>query len=506
MTEAELMQLLAAITPPDEAARAAAHAHWASLAKPLGGLGALEMLLEDAAALTGTAQFDFSRRVVAVLCADNGVVVQGVSQTDQSVTRAVAENLAARRTSVCRMAQAAHCDVLPVDMGIAGAPVPGVRDCRIAAGTADFTKGPAMTRAEAVDAIARGISLTRQLAAEGYSLVATGEMGIGNTTTSSAVAAVLLAQPVQVMTGRGAGLSDAGLARKVEAIRRGIARNSPDPDDALDVLSKLGGFDIAGLCGIFLGGALAGVPVLMDGRVCQPLLHRACRPAGAGSTGQNAPAHRRAASGRRHRRGGQHPAVGHGTGGIRGVLFLCGGRYCAVYAPMLTLVLGGAASGKSEYAEALVLRCGLPRYYLATMQVWDAECAARVEKHRKMRAAKQFETIECPLHLEAVRLPRRGTVLLEDLGNLTANELYDPAGAGDAAAERILQGLGVLAAQCENLIVVSNEVFSGGADYAGDTDRYLLALARVNNALAARADAVVRVVCGIPVYYKGVEK
>ena len=330
MTEAELMQLLAAITPPDETARAAAHAHWASLAKPLGGLGALETLLEDAAALTGTAQFDFSRRAVAVLCADNGVVAQGISQTDQSVTRAVAENLAARRTSVCRMAQAAHCDVLPVDLGIAGAPVPGVRDCRIAAGTADFTKGPAMTRAEAVEAIGRGISLTRQLAAEGYGLVATGEMGIGNTTTSSAVAAVLLAQPVQTMTGRGAGLSDAGLARKVDtirrgialtrqlaaegyglvatgemsigntttssavaavllaqpvqtmtgrgaglsdaglarkvdAIRRGIACNSPDPDDALDVLSKLGGFDIAGLCGMFLGGALAGVPVLMDG-------------------------------------------------------------------------------------------------------------------------------------------------------------------------------------------------------------------------------------------------
>ena len=89
---------------------------------------------------------------------------------------------------------------------------------------------------------------------------------------------------------------------------------------------------------------------------------------------------------------------------------------------MLTLVLGDAASGKSEYAEALVLRCGLPRYYLATMQVWDAECIARVEKHRKMRAAKQFETLECPLHLETVHLPRRGTALLEDLGNLTKSE------------------------------------------------------------------------------------
>ena len=173
---------------------------------------------------------------------------------------------------------------------------------------------------------------------------------------------------------------------------------------------------------------------------------------------------------------------------------------------MLTLVLGGAASGKSEYAESLVLKTALPRYYLATMQVWDAECAARVEKHRQMRAKKQFETVECPLHLDAVRLPARGTALLEDLGNLTANELYAPDGAGDNTAEAILDGLEKLAAQCDNLILVTNEVFSGGADYAGDTDRYLLALAQVNNALAARADAVVRVVCGIPVYYKGVEK
>ena len=170
---------------------------------------------------------------------------------------------------------------------------------------------------------------------------------------------------------------------------------------------------------------------------------------------------------------------------------------------MLTLVIGGAASGKSAYAERLVLQTALPRYYLATMQVWDAECAARVEKHRRMRAEKQFETLECPLHLGTVRLPARGTALLEDLGNLTANELYDPAGAGEAAASAILDGLGKLAAQCEHLVVVSNEVFSGGANYAGDTDRYLKALAQVNNALAARADAVVRVVCGIPVYHKG---
>ena len=161
MTEPELNTRLQTITPPDEAARAAAHAHWAALAKPLGGLGSLETMLEDAAALTGTPELDFARRAVLVLCADNGVVAQGVSQTDASVTRAVLQNLAARRTSVCQMAAAAHCSVVPVDMGIAGAPVPGVQDCRIAPGTKDFTCGPAMTRAQAVQAIGCGIALVR---------------------------------------------------------------------------------------------------------------------------------------------------------------------------------------------------------------------------------------------------------------------------------------------------------------------------------------------------------
>ncbi len=160
---------------------------------------------------------------------------------------------------------------------------------------------------------------------------------------------------------------------------------------------------------------------------------------------------------------------------------------------------------QSAFAESLCLRAPLPRTYLATMQVWDAECAARVAKHRAMRAEKQFDTVECPLHLDRVALPRRGTVLLEDLGNLAANELYDPDGAGTETAAVILQGIDKMLLQCDNLIVVSNEVFSGGADYAGDTDRYLRTLAAVNNAAAARADAVVRVVCGIPVYYKGSE-
>ena len=507
MTENELKNLLAAVTPPDEAARAAAHAHWAALAKPLGGLGRLEAMVEDAAALTGNPVPDVSRRAVLVLCADNGVVAQDVSQTDASVTRAVLENLTVRRTSVCRMAAAAHCDVVPVDMGIAGAPVPGAADCRIAAGTADFTTGPAMTRAQAVQAIAAGIALVRAQKQSGAQLLATGEMGIGNTTTSSAVASVLLGRPVTEMTGRGAGLSDAGLHRKIDAIERGIARNHPDAADPLGVLAALGGFDIAGLCGVFLGGAVRGaaLPCGGKGRFRQPCVQRASRTYCAGRAVQKTAYHRRAASGRGHGRGGQPAAVGYGAGRLQRLLLVCGGRHHAVHPAVLTLVIGGAASGKSAYAESLCLRAPLPRTYLATMQVWDAECAARVAKHRAMRAEKQFITVECPLHLDRVALPRRGTVLLEDLGNLAANELYDPDGAGTETAAAILRGIDKMLLQCDNLIVVSNEVFSGGADYAGDTDRYLRALAAVNNAAAARADRVVRVVCGIPVYYKGSE-
>ena len=155
------------------------------------------------------------------------------------------------------------------------------------------------------------------------------------------------------------------------------------------------------------------------------------------------------------------------------------------------------------------MQSGGPRYYLATMQVWDAECAARVAKHRAMRAQKQFATVECPQNLHLVRLPQQGTALLEDLGNLAAKELYRPDGSclpPKQTAEKMLAGIEAIAAQCNHLIIVSNEVFSGGADYAGETDLYLQALAMVNNAVAAKADAVCRVVCGLPVYYKGGER
>ena len=262
----ELEKLLTQIGPEHTAAREAARRHWNDCAKPLGGLGLLETALEDIAALTGSADVDLRERAVLVLCADNGVVAQGVTQSPSSVTAVVAENLALGRTSVCRMAAVADCRVVPVDMGVLDFPeTAGVLSRRIGNGTADMTLGPAMTRAQAEQAVLTGMDLVREQQARGVRLLATGEMGIGNTTTSSAVASVLLDRPAEEMTGRGAGLSDEGLARKVAAIRKALEVNRPNPADVLDVLRKVGGFDIAGLCGVFLGGALYGVPVLMDG-------------------------------------------------------------------------------------------------------------------------------------------------------------------------------------------------------------------------------------------------
>lgn len=261
-------EAIAAIRPDprEEEARQAAHRRWASIAKPLGSLGLLETALEDIAALTGSADIDLSSRALLLLCADNGVVGQGVAQSDHTVTAVVTRSAAAGRSSVCRMAAVAGCRVVPVDMGVIDLePVPGVLSRRIGNGTADMTRGPAMTRAQAERAVLTGVELVREQKERGARLLAAGEMGIGNTTTSSAVASVLLGRPPRELTGRGAGLSDEGLGRKLRAIETALEKNRPDPADPIDILAKVGGFDIAGMCGVFLGGALWQVPVLMDG-------------------------------------------------------------------------------------------------------------------------------------------------------------------------------------------------------------------------------------------------
>ncbi|MDE6880473.1 MAG: nicotinate-nucleotide--dimethylbenzimidazole phosphoribosyltransferase [Oscillospiraceae bacterium] len=263
-------EVLAAIVPDqrEESARQAARRQWAAVAKPLGSLGLLETALEDIAALTLDAAITLDRRTLLLLCADNGVVAQGVTQTDSGVTAVVARSAAAGRSSVCRMARVADCQVTPVDMGVLDLPpTENILDRRIGNGTGDITQGPAMSREQVRRAVLAGVGLVREQKERGVRLLATGEMGIGNTTTTSAVACVLLDRPAKDLTGRGAGLSDQGLRRKIWAVETAITANRPDPLDSLDVLAKVGGFDLAGLCGVFLGGAAYRVPVLMDGLI-----------------------------------------------------------------------------------------------------------------------------------------------------------------------------------------------------------------------------------------------
>ncbi|WP_050698261.1 nicotinate-nucleotide--dimethylbenzimidazole phosphoribosyltransferase [Anaeromassilibacillus senegalensis] len=261
-----LDEAIRGIVPPDETAIQLAWQRWDSIAKPLRSLGLLEEALARIAGMTGMPEIDLSRRAVTVFCADNGVVQEGVTQTGQEVTAVVTENLSKGDTSVCRMAQVAHADVFPVDIGVARDVTGGkILHRKIAYGTQNMVNGPAMTRKQAIQALETGIQLALELKENGYQILATGEMGIGNTTTSSAITAVFLRLPPEQVTGRGAGLSSEGLKKKIQAIERAIAINKPDCNDAVDVLCKVGGLDLAGLAGVFLGGALARIPVVVDG-------------------------------------------------------------------------------------------------------------------------------------------------------------------------------------------------------------------------------------------------
>ena len=169
---------------------------------------------------------------------------------------------------------------------------------------------------------------------------------------------------------------------------------------------------------------------------------------------------------------------------------------------MLYLITGGAGSGKSAWAEELVCRLPGQRIYLATMRPWDGECRARIARHRAQRAGRDFITLERYTDLAGVapQIPEGANVLLECMGNLVANELYSPEGGGEGA---VLAGVEALERRCAHLTVVTNQVFSGGTDYSGETLDYLRALARIDRALAARAGCVVEVVCGLPNVWKG---
>ena len=261
-----LTKLREAIGGPDGAAAAGAQRHLDALTKPPGSLGRLEELAVRLAALTGRAP-RVTAPVIFTFAADHGVVAEGVSAYPQSVTAQMVENFLRGGAAVNVLARQAGARVVVADFGVAtplGAPA-GLVVRRLGAGTANLARGAAMTRAQTVEAVEAGAALAEEAIDAGADLLGTGEMGIGNTTAASAITAGITGAPVEAVTGRGTGLDDAGHRRKVAVVERALRVNAPDAADGLDVLSRLGGFEIAGLVGVILAGAAHRVPVALDG-------------------------------------------------------------------------------------------------------------------------------------------------------------------------------------------------------------------------------------------------
>ena len=245
----------------------AASARQARLTKPPGSLGRLERLSIQLAGITGQSLPSVALKAVIIAAADHGVAADGVSAYPPAVTAQMALNFARGGAAINVLARQAGARVVVVDVGIAADlhAAPGLIHRKLAPGTQNMAHGPAMSRAQASAAIEVGLDVFQAERAAGLDLVATGDMGIGNTTSSAAIVAVLTGLPVAEVTGRGTGVDDAGLARKLAAIEQALARNQPDPADALGVLAGVGGFELAALAGVILGAAAARVPVVIDG-------------------------------------------------------------------------------------------------------------------------------------------------------------------------------------------------------------------------------------------------
>jgi nicotinate-nucleotide--dimethylbenzimidazole phosphoribosyltransferase len=271
----EIRTALAGVGPLDEAAMAAAQRHLDRLTKPPGSLGRIETLVVTLAGITGRVDAPIDRRAIVLAAGDHGVARNGVSAYPAEVTAQMVANFVAGGAAINTLARAVEARLLVVDVGVAG-PIPGLDPAataaggqliaaRIRAGTGDMTVEPAMTRSEALEAIAVGRRIVTDLRADGIDLLAVGEMGIGNTTAASALAAVFTSATVEAVTGRGTGLDDDGRRRKVAAIDRALALHAPDPADSIGALSSIGGLEIAALVGVIVEAVLARIPVVLDG-------------------------------------------------------------------------------------------------------------------------------------------------------------------------------------------------------------------------------------------------
>ena len=263
MSIVELSKIIASVAPLDEAAMAKARERQAQLAKPPGSLGRLEELSVQLAGITGKVHNKIEKKHLLVFAADNGVVEEGVSSAPQSVTLMQTINLTRHKTGASTLCKHFGCEITVCDVGVnADIKEPKVLNKKIAYSTRNIVKGPAMSREQAIHAIQTGMALALDTDAD---VIGIGEMGIGNTTTSSAVLSVLLDADVDAVTGRGGGITDQSFLKKKQVIKDAIAINAPDKYDVVDVLAKVGGLDIAAMCGAFLGCAATRRPVVIDG-------------------------------------------------------------------------------------------------------------------------------------------------------------------------------------------------------------------------------------------------
>ena len=261
----ELDALVRAVAPLDRGTMTAAEEYQARLAKPPGSLGRLEEISIQLAGITGRVHNALNKKQLLVFAADNGVVAEGVSSTPQSVTKQQTINLMRGKTGAAVLAKHFGCGLTVCDVGVnADIYESTVLNRKIAYGTQNICTGPAMTREQTLQAILTGAEIARTVDAD---VIGVGEMGIGNTTTSSAVLAVLLGADVEAVTGRGGGITEESFRKKKAVIRTAIEVNRPDRDDVAGVLSKVGGFDLAAMCGAFLGAAAARRPAVIDGLI-----------------------------------------------------------------------------------------------------------------------------------------------------------------------------------------------------------------------------------------------
>ena len=262
-----LQTVMRDIQPLDEKAMSAAQARQDKLTKPQGSLGRLEELSIKLAGIRGELLPVIGNKTVVTMAADHGVAIQGVSAYPQKVTAQMVLNFLHGGAGINVLAKHIGARVVVIDMGVASEldAHPDLLSRKIGYGTKDMSQGSAMTRKQALDSIEVGLEIVSAEIEKGLDIIGTGDMGIGNTTASSAITAVMTGEPVVKVTGRGTGLDDAQLAGKVACIERAIEINRPDPGDAVDVLSKVGGFEIGGLVGVILGAASHRIPVVIDG-------------------------------------------------------------------------------------------------------------------------------------------------------------------------------------------------------------------------------------------------